>query len=192
MRLKKQGFTLIELLVVISIITLLSSIISVNIVSARHRAENVKRRVIFVDYVIALTLYFNDYGVLPSTPVLGRPYCLGDYPDDQCGYDHPQLIYTETPSLSSELSPYLSGIRQTAKLVEISYPAQNIKTYKGPTYACTDNGSLQSPSVIGPCVRGNISFMLEGYGLTIPPSCPLGSTVLSYNGDHTCSLNLPL
>ena len=60
--LNKKGFTLIELLVVIAIVGLLSTIVVVNIISARTKARDVKRMFDLDQVKKAMNLYYDDVG----------------------------------------------------------------------------------------------------------------------------------
>ena len=64
---RRNGFTLIELLVVISIIGLLSSIIIGNLHTAQVRARDAKRAGEMHQILLALNLYYDEYGCLPVT-----------------------------------------------------------------------------------------------------------------------------
>jgi len=61
----KKGFTLIELLVVVSIISLLSSIVLMNLNGARAKARDAVRKSDMLQIKTALDLYYNDYGSYP-------------------------------------------------------------------------------------------------------------------------------
>ncbi len=68
---RSAGFTLIELLVVISIIGLLGSIVLTSVNSARVKARDAKRRADLNQIYLALQLYFDDHGYLPTTASYG-------------------------------------------------------------------------------------------------------------------------
>ena len=63
----KKGFTLIELLVVIAIIGILSSLIFTNLVSARERARDARRKSDLEAVGQALRLYYNDNQAFPTS-----------------------------------------------------------------------------------------------------------------------------
>jgi len=63
---QSKGFTLIELLVVIFIIGVLASLILSNILGARQRAEDVKRKNDLQEMKTALRLYYNDNQGYPA------------------------------------------------------------------------------------------------------------------------------
>ena len=67
----RSGFTLIELLVVISIIGLLSSIVLTSVNSARIKARDAKRQADLGQIYLALQLYFDNFGYLPTTGSYG-------------------------------------------------------------------------------------------------------------------------
>lgn len=62
----QRGFTLIELLVVISIISVLSGLILVNVVGVRERAADARRKNDLRQLKSALRLYYNDYNNYPA------------------------------------------------------------------------------------------------------------------------------
>ncbi len=62
-----HGFTLIELLVVVAIIGILSSVVLSSLSSARVKARNAKRVLDMKNIMIALNMYYNEYGCLPLT-----------------------------------------------------------------------------------------------------------------------------
>jgi prepilin-type N-terminal cleavage/methylation domain-containing protein len=68
----KNGFTLIELLVVIAIIALLSSVVFASINSARAKARDTKRKADLNQIYLALQMYFDDHGYLPTTSSYGE------------------------------------------------------------------------------------------------------------------------
>jgi prepilin-type N-terminal cleavage/methylation domain-containing protein len=59
---KRKSFTLIELLVVIAIIGLLSSIVLVSMNGIREKARDAKRVSELDSVMLALSLYYDDYG----------------------------------------------------------------------------------------------------------------------------------
>lgn len=65
MKKNKEGFTLIELLVVIAIIALLSSLSVIAINRSRMLARDAKRKADLKNIVIALEMYYQEYGVYP-------------------------------------------------------------------------------------------------------------------------------
>ncbi len=69
---KIKGFTLIELLVVISIIGVISSVIFVNIKTARAKARDVRRLSDMHQMQIALDMYFNSFGRYPDSDFAGN------------------------------------------------------------------------------------------------------------------------
>jgi len=72
---KKSGFTLIELLVVIAIIGLLASIVMVNVNNARKKARAAKRASELHQIMVALELYYDDYGYYPNPGWAWRSEC---------------------------------------------------------------------------------------------------------------------
>lgn len=66
---ENSGFTLIELSVVILIISLLMSIITVNITTVRQKGRDGARKADLVKIQSALELYRSDKGVYPTAPL---------------------------------------------------------------------------------------------------------------------------
>ncbi len=71
------GFTLIELLVVISIVSLLSSVILSNLSAARVKARDARRAEDMHQIMIALNLFYDQYGCLPTTSATTCAGALG-------------------------------------------------------------------------------------------------------------------
>lgn len=63
---KRNGFTLIELLVVIAIIAGIIAIAAPNYLSARQRANDVKKKQNMAQLKTALRMYYNDYNTYPG------------------------------------------------------------------------------------------------------------------------------
>ncbi len=77
---RKSGFTLIELLVVIAVIGILASVILASLNSARGKARDARRLSDMKQIQTALELYYDTYGVYPSSDQQG---CGGwDTPGD--------------------------------------------------------------------------------------------------------------
>lgn len=72
MRTKKTGFTLIELLVVVSLIGILATLVLANLNAARQRGRDAQRKADFRNIQTALRLYYNDYGVFPTSNNVGQ------------------------------------------------------------------------------------------------------------------------
>lgn len=66
-QLKKTGFTLIELLVVISIVGVLSALLITNLVGARSRAADAKKKSELNALATSLRLYYNDHQHYPPS-----------------------------------------------------------------------------------------------------------------------------
>ena len=69
-----KGFTLIELLVVIFIIGVLAGVILPNLMSARERARDSKRKQDLNEIKTALRLYYNDNQIYPGTLSFGEEF----------------------------------------------------------------------------------------------------------------------
>ena len=65
-RIKKTGFTLVELLVVISIIGVLTTLLMVNFVGSRERADDSKKIQNLNSLKNALRMYYNDNQIYPT------------------------------------------------------------------------------------------------------------------------------
>jgi prepilin-type N-terminal cleavage/methylation domain-containing protein len=72
----KKSFTLIELLVVIAIIGLLSSVVLVSLNGVRAKARDAKRVSDMKQIVMALDLYYDQYGSYPPAPNWGNNSCI--------------------------------------------------------------------------------------------------------------------
>ncbi len=64
---KEKGFTLIELLVVIFIIGVLTAVVLPNLIGARQRGRDAKRKQDLESIKNALRLYYNDNQAYPDT-----------------------------------------------------------------------------------------------------------------------------
>jgi prepilin-type N-terminal cleavage/methylation domain-containing protein len=73
---KKTGFSLVELLVVISIISVLTAILMVNLVGARERARDAQKIQNLISLKNALRLYYNDNQFYPSAGITNCTSCL--------------------------------------------------------------------------------------------------------------------
>ena len=76
---KNKGFTLIELLVVIFIIGVLAGVILPNMMSARERARDSKRKQDLSEIKTALRLYYNDNQLYPVALPSGEFGTGGEY-----------------------------------------------------------------------------------------------------------------
>jgi prepilin-type N-terminal cleavage/methylation domain-containing protein len=63
---RKKGFSLIELLVSVSIITVLMAYVTPNLLSARERARDTKKKEELSQLKNALRMYYNDYQRYPA------------------------------------------------------------------------------------------------------------------------------
>ncbi len=73
-----EGFTLIEILVVVAVIGLLAAVITVALKSARASARDTKRKDDIGQVRKAIDLYYQEYGIYPSTSVGTGPTALSD------------------------------------------------------------------------------------------------------------------
>lgn len=70
---RKRGFTLIELLIVIAIIGLLSTIVLVALNTARAKARDSRRKGDIHQLMVALEMYYDDYGEYPASGGASSP-----------------------------------------------------------------------------------------------------------------------
>jgi prepilin-type N-terminal cleavage/methylation domain-containing protein len=106
-----KGFTLIELLVVIALIGILASVILVSLNSARGKGRDAYRASTIAELQKALELYYNDYGVYPSTGIWRSATCNnwggGPYATSGGASAYiPNLAPTYIPVLPSESGGY--------------------------------------------------------------------------------------
>lgn len=91
----KGGFTLIELLVVIAIIALIAALSIIAINRSRMLARDAKRKADLKNIVVALEMYYQEYGVYP--------------PAGSCAYGTNCYVYsTSGASWLAPLKPYIS------------------------------------------------------------------------------------
>jgi len=100
---KNKGFTLIELLVVIFIIGVLAGIILPNMMSARERARDSKRKQDLNEIKTALRLYYNDNQAYPTGAIPSGEFGMdGEYiksvPTDPVNTDSYVYSYLQTDS----------------------------------------------------------------------------------------------
>lgn len=74
---ERKGFTLIELLVVIVIISILATLLMVNLVSVRQRGRDTQRKSDLRQIQAALELYRADNGVYAALPSCGGALVSG-------------------------------------------------------------------------------------------------------------------
>jgi prepilin-type N-terminal cleavage/methylation domain-containing protein len=77
MKIKTKGFTLIELLVVVAIISLLSSVVLAALKDVRTKAQQKAYREEIGQFINALELYKNDYGMYPGEGQVQYSYTAG-------------------------------------------------------------------------------------------------------------------
>lgn len=98
---KKSGFTLIELLVVIFIIGILAGVVLPNMMSARERARDTRRKQDLEEIKTALRLYYNDNQVYPT----------GAIPSGEFGADGEYMKNVPTDPINS--GSYVYSYSQT-------------------------------------------------------------------------------
>ncbi|MFH1956507.1 MAG: type II secretion system protein [Patescibacteria group bacterium] len=117
----QKGFTLLELLVVLAIITLIFSLILASTSTARKKARDSRRVSDFSEFVKALEMFYNKYGVYPcgdnynaaenifddssrSCPFLDGESYSGMNPPTSCSTFH-----SDTPCGNPEYGLYRAG-----------------------------------------------------------------------------------
>jgi general secretion pathway protein G len=101
---KKKGFTLIELLVVIFIIGILTAVVLPNLMGARQRARDTRRKQDLEAVKSALRMYYNDdnqYPAANSWEALAEILAEGNYMTNvptEAVEDHPAYVYNMTNS----------------------------------------------------------------------------------------------
>lgn len=152
----RRGFTLIELLMVVSIISIIASITIATLNSARDSARNVDRNEIARQYIIALGLYQNTYGVYPTGGCsVGANcggdavwVCLGDQPSNSC---HVFEAHSENSTTNSQISEFIPALPAlTDPVVTTS------QTFTGLAYGCTEDTGSDA------CKSYRMSWVLEG------------------------------
>ena len=165
---KISGFTFIELLVVISVITVLSTVILININRARDLSRNSEIVTATGQWIRALNMHFNEKGgYYPFASMPQAPICLG----------LPNVCAPWSPPINngfiSAMDPYLSSTPNPNKDA-ITYGNIFIKYRATYTTECLN----------GLCKRATVYFYLYG-----DQDCPYGA-VKSYNINTQCTLEL--
>lgn len=152
----RQGFTLIELLMVVSIISIIASIAIAVLGTARDGARNVDRNEVARQYIIALGLYQNTYGVYPTGGCsVGSNcggdavwVCLGDHPSNTC---HVFESHSENSTTNTQISEFIPALPAlTDPVVTTS------QTFTGLAYGCTEDSGDDA------CKAYRLSWVLEG------------------------------
>lgn len=148
-----RGFTLIELLMVVAIISIIASITVAVLSSARDGARNADRNETARQYIIALGLYQNTYGVYPtggcSVPENCSPsaewVCLGDaYPGNSCFVFE---AHNEDATTNDQIKQFIPGLPSPSDPV-----IAGGDSFFGFAYGCTDDS----------CAQYRMSWVLEG------------------------------
>lgn len=178
----QQGFTLIEILMVVAILGFLTSIIVAVLSSAQDGARNSDRNEVARQYVIALGLYHNTYGVYPTggcavadnCDTVTR-VCLGDgYTSNNC---YVLGSHSENSTTNNQISEFIPGLPALNDAVTVGGT-----TYSGAAYGCTDDSNADDDGV-GACKGFRLSWVLEGGADDV--SCYGGATELDVSGVAT-------
>lgn len=115
------GFTLVELLVVIAIISILSGLTVVNLVGARQRGQDVRRKSELAQLRTALRLFNNDFQRFPDMTD-GTDLAGCDDGATDCG--GPGAVFeangtTYMKALPAEFEYYSDGLNQYVLLVDL-------------------------------------------------------------------------
>lgn len=98
----KKGFTLIELLIVIAIIGILTALITTNLVGARARARDVRRKADLRAVQQSLRLYYNDAKLFPVSD--------SSYKITGCGTIAVPTVCSWGSAFSTTASVYMSSL----------------------------------------------------------------------------------
>lgn len=132
-----RGFTLIELLVVIAIIALLSSVVLASLSTARAKARDARRISDKDQIVLALSMYYDDKGIYPTTTPAnqdGGGWTRADFPAGWTQLETSLKPYlSRLPADPKNSSPYLYYYR-TAAYGSGSITCQYSPTVEGETY----------------------------------------------------------
>ncbi|MGV9001934.1 MAG: type II secretion system protein [Candidatus Saccharimonadaceae bacterium] len=112
---KDTGFTLVELLIVIVVIAILAAITIVSYNNVINRAQDTKTIAAAREWIVALELYDNDTGSLPTiASCLGQDYKYnvdnaGLSGIGECRQDNATYGIIDEPSFDALLSKYISS-----------------------------------------------------------------------------------
>jgi prepilin-type N-terminal cleavage/methylation domain-containing protein len=166
----KKGFTLIELLVTIAIISLIASIVFVNIANARTAANVLYTRQMARSYILALQQYADKNGRYPDPSPLSdntdlASYCLGNnfcFPESS--------TVPENAKLNSEFLSVMSSLPNVQKKpLQVTAGSQF-----GLIYKCYDE--LTGPNYPY-CRLPSVTFVIEG----VPPGSNECGNVYEWN-----------
>ena len=168
----QPGFTLLELLVVMTLISLQATVVISAVGNVRERAQNNATNQLIEQYAFALfenkLLRNEPYPYAPSDTY----YCIGDYPDDRCGFDNSAIESTEfNEYLESSLQIPVSEFPQ---ITPVEYVGQ---TFEGPIYRCRPSGAA------GGCDDFYLYYFLLGENQT----CAGGFAGVTTGGHTYCA-----
>lgn len=149
---KVRGFTLIELLVSISIIAIIATLLLANFNAARERARDAQRKGDLRNIQTALRLYYNDYGVFPTSGIganLGKIVgCTQSTPPGPftCEYGYPWSIDSKSlmPTLAKD--PLSSQQYQYTRINADDYTLQACLENKSDDKGLSAGGAAWCPS----------------------------------------------
>jgi type II secretion system protein G len=110
----QKGFTLIELLVVISVIGVLTSIVTANIVGVRERARDAERKSEMAQVQTALEFYRADVGSYPATATYNGISCNAALAN--AGITYIQNMPCDPPTNTTKYTYSLSGSAYTLRV----------------------------------------------------------------------------
>jgi prepilin-type N-terminal cleavage/methylation domain-containing protein len=127
------AFTLVELLVVIAIIGILTSIVLININSARYKAKNVKRQADIKQVTTALSVFYQEKGRFPAN--FNPNYAMGSF--GSCDAATPETAGGTSTSFNLMPSAYNQSMQE---LVDAGYLSAIPHSNGGPGYCYYDFG----------------------------------------------------
>ena len=176
-----RGFTLIELLMVVAIISIIASIVIAVLNSARDGARNANRNEVARQYIIAMGIYQNTYGVYPTGGCsVGANcggdavwVCLGDQPGNSC---HVFEAHTENSTTNSQLAEFIPALPALTDPVVTTG-----QTFTGLAYGCTEDTGPDA------CKSYRLSWVLEGGADEV--ECYGGATEIDATAATICTFS---